>query len=879
MTDVEVNAANHKLVKKADNVSSSSLTRIYNRKKHGQFVDERVFSSNPSAEHLESFRQEEQMSKSEFGLVRQALSSHFIFSSLDDQGTIKVVQDMKKYTIAPGTMVFEQGSPGQNFYVITVGECEVLVNGKVVNYVTAGQGFGELALLHNSPRTATIKTVTPCELWGIDRKTFNSAVRAVNIANYAENLEFIQSVPLFKVLNPSEQDCLVQSLTDQKFESGQRIVNEGDPGELFYLIKEGTVACTQKGQEIRRLFRGDYFGEQALLYNCRRTATITAIEGQVRCLSIGRIKLEQVLGSQLQQVIYRNSILMIMEKSAVMNKLSHEQKIKLIEAMTFITYTQGSTVIRAGTHKGAKLMIVLKGSLKHKNKDKIYAHTRSCLGDEFIMMPLNVKFRKDLVAANETDIAEISRTAVESLLGSDVKQTTETNQLVEALKKAEIFRGLAPSQLQRICSQLRQVRFNDGQLIFEQGSTGFAFYIIAEGNVNIIKDSQLLRTITKLDYFGERSILFNELRSATTIAQGEVNCWTMSQAEFLGLIDLNVVNHLKKRIAFQDEKAELSDLVPFKVLGRGMFGIVSLVYSRPKGNLYALKAISRAKIAKYRLYDNTVMEKKVLSQLDHMLIMKLIRTYRDDHFIYLLCEYVNGLDLFDVLRKMDNVKDSEAQFFIASLLIILEHIHERGIVYRDLKPENVMVDEMGYLKLIDFGTAKTLTSRTFTIVGTPHYMAPEIILNKGYGQAVDYWSLGIMLYEFVCGKVPFGDDKEDPYDIYQTILKSRLTYPPYIRGELPSSSMIEVLLDKDPSKRTHPEPLKTNPWLARFEWERLLNRSMPAPYKPSSTRFADDIERAVRQKAKVESFLYQIDRSVGSRKARETGPPGWDNDF
>lgn len=249
-----------------------------------------------------------------------------------------------------------------------------------------------------------------------------------------------------------------------------------------------------------------------------------------------------------------------------------------------------------------------------------------------------------------------------------------------------------------------------------------------------------------------------------------------------------------------------------------MFGIVSLVYSRPKGNLYALKAISRTKIAKYRLYENTLMEKRVLSQIDHMLIMKLIRTYRDDHFIYLLCEYINGLDLFDVLRKMDNIKDSEAMFFTASLLIILEHIHERDIVYRDLKPENVMVDEAGYLKLIDFGTAKIIQSRTFTIVGTPHYMAPEIILNNGYGHSVDYWSLGVMLYEFVCGKVPFGDDKEDPYDIYQTILKQRLQYPPYIRGELPSARLIEVLLDRDPSKRSGADVLKANPWLAEFEW-------------------------------------------------------------
>jgi cGMP-dependent protein kinase len=798
-------------------------TKIYQRKKHGQKVDERLLPTAAQTEQIESFRQAGDMPREEISLVLQALSSHFIFSSLDENGLLKVVADMKKYVIAPATMIFEQGAQGLNFYVITEGECEVVINGKVMNYISAGQGFGELALLHNSPRTATVRSVTSTVVWGIDRKSFNSAVRAVSIANYSENLAFIRSVPLFNVLNPSEQDCLAQSLTDQKFEAGQRIVNEGDPGELFYLIKEGVVSCTQKGAEIRRLMRGDYFGEQALLYNCRRTATVTAVEGVVQCLSIGRLKLEQVLGSQLQHVIYRNSILSIMEKYQGLSKLSQDQMVKLIEAMTFTTYTEGSTVVRAGLLKGARLLIILKGALKHKKKTKAYAEARTCLGEDFIMMPLDAKYRRDLVAMSECDIAEISREAAELALGSGIKESSDANQLFAALKKSEIFRGLAPSHLTRICrvsarQQLRQVKFSDGQLIFEQGSNGFAFYIIAEGNVRIVKDGNFIRTITKLDYFGERSILLREVRSATTIAQGEVVCWTMSQDEFLSVIDSSIVNHLKTRIAFQDEKAELSDLVPVKVIGKGMFGVVVLVQSRPKGTLYALKAISRAKIQRYRLYENTLMEKRVLSQIDHMLIMKLVRTYRDDHFIYLLSEYVNGLDLFDVLRKMDNVKDSEAKFFVASLLLVLEHMHERNIVYRDLKPENVMVDEHGYLKLIDFGTAKILTSRTFTIVGTPHYMAPEIILNKGYAKSADFWSLGIMLYEFIIGKVPYGNDKDDPYEIYQTILKSRLTYPAFMsNGETPSIVMIEQLLSKDPSKRTL-ELHRANPWLADFDW-------------------------------------------------------------
>jgi len=125
------------------------------------------------------------------------------------------------------------------------------------------------------------------------------------------------------------------------------------------------------------------------------------------------------------------------------------------------------------------------------------------------------------------------------------------------------------------------------------------------------------------------------------------------------------------------------------------------------------------------------------------------------------------------------------------LIEILSHLHERDIIYRDLKPENIMIDEEGYPKLIDFGTAKIVHGRTYTIVGTPHYMAPEIITVKGYGVTADYWSLGIMLYEFLCGGLPFGDEDEDPYVIYEKVLNGQLKFPAWVENPLPARPMIE----------------------------------------------------------------------------------------
>ena len=278
-----------------------------------------------------------------------------------------------------------------------------------------------------------------------------------------------------------------------------------------------------------------------------------------------------------------------------------------------------------------------------------------------------------------------------------------------------------------------------------------------------------------------------------------------------------------KRIALQDDTIALSDLTVVKSLGKGMFGSVYLV-TQPKSNtLYALKAVSRLKIDKFNIKDSILLERKVLLQLDHTMILKLVKTYKDTTHVYFLTEFVRGLDFFDVLRKMDGLVTSrDAKFYVGCMMLILEHLHERDIIYRDLKPENIMIDEDGYMKLIDFGTAKIVQGRTYTIVGTPHYMAPEVIIGKGYSVSADYWSMGAILFECLCGRVPFGEEEEDPYLIYEKILSTSIVYPPWVKPDVVTQirPMMEVLLCKNAAMRTSGsiQSLRLSPWFKSFNW-------------------------------------------------------------
>jgi cGMP-dependent protein kinase len=729
-----------------------------------------------------------------------------------------LIERMLFYSLGANEIVFEQEQMGNNYFIVIAGSLEVIVNGKPVSVLKERDSFGELALLHDTPRTASIVTLEKTFLWGLDRKTFRSALEALNIQNYSENRQFIDTVPLLGVLTHNQKELLVSSFSSLKFRPKERIVIEGDTGDLFYIIKEGVVSCSKGGNEIRQMFAGDFFGEQALLYNSVRTATITAVT-EVKCIAIGRERLGKVLGNQLQHILYQNTKRIALEKSEVLRNLSSGQMAKVVNALLVQVYKKGSVIVPAGIIKGSKMWVILKGKVIDR-RGVVAAEVFNCIGDQDITKPIGTETFNDLFSENEVTAASISREEFLSSIGGDFSSVSSNNEASAALHKVQVFRSLSQDRFSALVSALTMTEYEAGELILQQNSEGNSFFIVKSGKVNVIRNGVNIRTITKLDYFGERSILNHEPRTASVVADGPVSCWVLNQSDFFRILDDNIRTQLVKRIQLQDDTISLQDLAIVRMLGKGMFGNVFLAVRRDQQTLFALKTVERRKIERFEIQENLVLERKVLMQLDHIFILRLVKTFKDTKRIYFLTEFVKGMDLFDVLRELNLVTDKDSRFYTANMILFLEHLHERDIIYRDLKPENVMVDEEGYLKLIDFGTAKIVTSRTYTVVGTPHYMAPEIIIGKGYGVAADFWSLGIILYEFLCGGVPFGENEEDPYAIYEKVMERKLIYPPFVDPRLSAKPFIEQLLNKNPGVRTGGsiENLKANPWLSTINW-------------------------------------------------------------
>ena len=188
-----------------------------------------------------------------------------------------------------------------------------------------------------------------------------------------------------------------------------------------------------------------------------------------------------------------------------------------------------------------------------------------------------------------------------------------------------------------------------------------------------------------------------------------------------------------------------------KIVGEGAWGSVRhAVHKKTKKN-YAVKVMSKSGLLQQKQADHAKNEKKILSQVDHPFLVKFEGFSQDSRRIYMIQEFVNGGEFLTLLKQKTRLDIPSAKFFAAQITLCLEYLHKNNIIYRDLKPENMLVDRAGYLKLIDFGLSKKIDSKTYTICGTPHYIAPEVLKNKGYSFESDWFSFGVFLYETLVG--------------------------------------------------------------------------------------------------------------------------------
>ena len=357
--------------------------------------------------------------------------------------------------------------------------------------------------------------------------------------------------------------------------------------------------------------------------------------------------------------------------------------------------------------------------------------------------------------------------------------------------------------------------------------------------------------------------------SSTNSDNNKIEGKKSNNLNFLSNINININNTQKEKnkegTIFSKnkdiKKVSLNDFKLLKVLGRGTFGKVCLAQYKATKKYYAMKIMKKNIILEHNQVTHTLLEKNILQNLNYQFLVGMDFCFQIQERIYFAMNFIRGGELFSHLYKCKYFPEEKAKFYSAIVGLALEYLHTHGIVYRDIKPDNILIDEDGYLKLADFGMSKMLKDqeKAFSLCGTPEYFAPEIITREGHNKSADWWSYGILLYEMLYGIPPFYSKNTEK--MFELITKAKLKFPQKIEVSDDAKDLIKKLLVKNQDLRLGCEggfeEIKKHSFFKGFDFKALEEKKLEAPFIPT-LRGSIDVTNFDRQYTSEEIVTSEI---------------------
>jgi len=447
----------------------------------------------------------------------------------------------------------------------------------------------------------------------------------------------------------------------------------------------------------------------------------------------------------------------------------------------------------------------------------------------------------------------IDRPSFKSIL---MRQSNDKiKQYVALQDKVGLLAKLSQDDKQKVAEALQEKTFLKGELILKQGDPGHTFFILVEGEVAVLKDNaqgkqeqvaKLKASADESHVFGERALQKDDVRAASIqVVSTKCKALALDRETFDKVLGNHRIAHHKSKCSLASVEAiKKEELEKVALLGCGGFGVVELWKHKVTSKPYALKGLNKGYIVKTGQQANVLNEKQLMLMCDSPFIIKLYACYNEDQNLFFLLEPARGGEVYTLYEKLGLSGSVEhAKFYAAGVLMAFQHLQERYILYRDLKPENLLLDEEGHAKLCDFGLAKCTVVKTYTTCGTPDYFAPEMIMSSGHSSAVDWWTFGVIIFEWLGGQAPFQDAV--PMKIFQRVKRGidKVKFPKECR-EGGAEELIKGLLKSDPSERLPcltggVDNIKKASWYAGFDWQAFADRKMEPPWKPEVTSQTD----------------------------------------
>jgi len=658
---------------------------------------------------------------------------------------------------------------------------------------------------------------------------------------------------VFSGLTSSKRASLIGAFEDVMFKRGTKIINEGDVGDYFYVVAEGEISFEIAGNEVGMATKGNSFGELALLYQAPRAATCIA-KTQCGLFRLDQETFKKILAQQMKDS--HKEVIAILKKVPYFKDLDDEYLGKISNNLRAINYNDGEIIVskEKGTPKGFYIikegMVDIAGiNIGGSRYEGSTMNAGKYFGEYAIMK--NQWGIGTAKAKGKVVVLALDRDRFIRVLGNDfgslVQRSTDKRKL--ALIPFGKRKGPAENELDLLVGAIKEQKFPKGHVFFIEGKrTNPALYLIRSGLVSIRSSNhpalesilgfdlgtKNMETISDDGYFGNDTLGANEKGSFgvalyTVVALEDVEA---------GVLDLDAIRKLAKPKEKMD-KIGMEDLDMVRILGAGTFGKVWLATCNQSGEPYALKIQVKKQLIDYNQAEGAIREKNIMAKLDHPFIIKMVSYWKDENKLYILTKLYQGGELQSVIHtdSRDGIPEWAATFYAANILAALSHMHHRNIIYRDLKPENVLLDSEGYTVIVDLGFAKIIKDKTYTFCGTPLYLAPEIIMQKGHGKGADHWSWGVLLYEMICGLTPFYDGIVDQMGLFKNIVKCRMEYPEGDYMSNSSKDLIKSVLTVNPHDRlgsfaNADKDIKTHSFFNDINWKKLSTKEIKVPFRP-----------------------------------------------
>ena len=797
------------------------------------------------------------------------LKQHFLFENLNENEIKKIINSSIKHEYNSGKIIFNKGDEANSFYIIKKGIIRIFDNQNSQLISKEYSSFGEIGLINSlNKRNYSAISESKSILMEINKNSYISIIENKkhtelnkdNIFNY-----FLETYLIFKGITKEEKNNFKNLIKYKEIKSIHKKISlkEHFSNCFFpfnnkikiFFIGKGKIQVSIKQNNNNFLSKiiseGYNIGIRSLLFNDEIETNNDKKKKNIIDYDffIGYSETSEILylnekmfiecfGLNYKNYLLNSCALFFIKNDFVFNAIKYNCNIpdeEIYKLFKIKKYRQNTLIFQKGiSQTNNKSIILLEGNLTgFKTKSLNEKNKYLFEGNNLLIYK---DFEEDFITSIDSIIYE---TNIEQFQNYLIQKKLNSKYLIilyNILNKFQIFYDIDIKKVFEIVKHVQLKFYKQNHVIQKIGKEFKNIYLIENGTIGVFsKEKKLKQIIDTGNSFGGLSILLEQNSLYNYIVYSkEVILYQINKNYYMDLLkDQSINNYFKYKI-YLGSDISLNDLYYLSYLGRGRFGNVCLVHNEIF--FYAIKAISKSFAEKQKSEIKYLFfEKNTLTSIDHPFILKLIKTLKNENWLFFLMEYISGINMGEYLETRKNINNVfETKFYAALLLITINYLHKKKIIHRDIKPTNIMIDNKGYIKLIDFGTAKILkdNEKTKTVIGSPNFISPEVLLGKGYSFSCDYWSIGICIYYIYYGILPFGNNSVEIFDTYKEIIEKKLSFPNNNNFEL--NSLLNTLLDKNENNRNNLfKMLKTHFFFKDIDFHALLNYKIKPPFIPN----------------------------------------------